>query len=73
MTRLSSERLYDYLIVAERQMDEGHLWLARQVLWALEDIAAEAGEGLPQKYYSLRDEYHSRAADRLLEDFLSKA
>jgi len=71
MSRLPAEKLYDYLDVAEGELREGHLWLARQVLGAVEDVAVEEEIGLPQKYYSLIDEYHSRAGEKLLENFLA--
>ena len=71
MSRLPAEEMYDYLDVAERQMSEGGLWLARQILGALEDISIEEGLELPQRYYSLIKEYHSRAADKLIEEFLA--
>jgi hypothetical protein len=71
MSKLPAEKLYDYLDVAESKLGEGHLWLVRQILRAVGDIAEEDGIGLPQKYYSLIDEYHSRAGEKLLEKFLA--
>jgi hypothetical protein len=71
MTRLSAEKLYTYADVAEKHLEEGHLWLARQILGALEDIAAEDEIGLPQNYYPALEKYHALAADRLLEEYLT--